>query len=100
MLCPEPFLIETDFIDKVPFITEKEPELVKKACWIISLSRILNKLIRDRNKYIELARTATTAQGQLTVYQLDNILHILGSIADSECVTILQLFDELLSTAR
>jgi hypothetical protein len=100
MLCPEPFLIETDFFAKTAFITEKEPELVKQACWIISLSRILNNAIRDRNKNIEMARTATTAQGQLTFYQLDNILHLIASIADSECVTTLQLLEKLLSTAR
>jgi hypothetical protein len=100
MTCPEQFLIEIDFLDKMTFIIEKDPEFVKKTGWIISLSRLLNNAVRDRNKYIEIARTSTTIQGELTVYQLDNILHILASIADSECITTFQLFEELLSTAR
>jgi hypothetical protein len=74
-------------------------ELVKKTGWIISLSRILNNAIRDRNKYIETARAAA-AQGGLNFYQLDSVLQLQASIANSECLTILQLLDSLLSTAR
>jgi hypothetical protein len=61
---------------------------------------MLNNALSDRNKYIEIARTATTRQGQLTGYQLDSILHMLASIANSECVTTLQLLDSLLKMAH
>jgi hypothetical protein len=99
MTCPELFVIEVDFLEKMSFITEKDPELVKKSGWIISLSRILNNAIRDRNKYVEMARTATTRQGEISGYQLNSILQILVSISNAECTSIFQLFQVLLSTA-
>ena len=48
--CPELYITETDFLEKLAFIVEKDPELVKKTGWIINLSRILKNAIRDRNK--------------------------------------------------
>ena len=39
-------------------------------------------------------------QGGLNFYQLDRNLQIQTSIADSECVTTLQLLEKLIETAR
>jgi hypothetical protein len=42
--CPELHLIEWDFFKELPFIFEKDPELLKQSHWLISQSREIGKL--------------------------------------------------------
>ena len=69
---------------------------------MIGFSRLLSKTIIDRNKYIENALVvANQKQRPEDIYQpLAAILQMLTTIADSECVNAMQLFDMLLKSAR
>jgi hypothetical protein len=101
MTCPEMYFVEFDFLEKLPFLIEKDAELVKKAGWMFRYSRVLDTAIKDRNKFInEANRTAYSNNGALSFFQLDSILQMQQSIADAECVNALQLFDVFLSIAK
>jgi hypothetical protein len=97
-VAPEMYLVEIDFLDRLPFIVEKDPELLEQTIWIVNLSRILKKLILERNKPINEAKSLLAqGNGQISVYRLENILQHQESIAESECVTALQLIDHFLN---
>jgi hypothetical protein len=90
---------EIDFLEKLPFLIEKDPELVKQAGWLTTFSRQLNNAIAERNHHIELAQLASQ-QGGLTVYQLDSAIHLQNSVGAASCLTALQLFKIFLATAE
>jgi hypothetical protein len=81
------------FFKELPFIVEKDPELLKQTGWLISQSRDLATAIKNRNSHIVAAMHTTTEQGGLKFAELDSMLHLQTSIANSECITSLQLFE-------
>jgi hypothetical protein len=44
-IAPEMYFVELDFLDRLSFIVEKDPESLKQACWIVSLLSILKNWI-------------------------------------------------------
>lgn len=101
MTCPEMRFVEWDFFKELPFLVEKDPELLKQAGWLLRRAREINKAISDRNNYIQAAINLTATQrGGLNFYQLDGILQRQSSISNAECVTALEFFSMLLDTAK
>jgi hypothetical protein len=97
-VAPEMYFAEVDFLDRLSFIVEKDPELLKQTIWIVNLSRILKTLILERNKPIEIVHNILRREnGQLSLYQLGNTLQRQESISESECVTALQLMQHFLN---
>jgi hypothetical protein len=95
MTSPDVNFIELDFLERLPFLIEKDPQLLQQAGWIGNLVRSLRNAIAERNKLIESARLAATqGGGGLNFYQLDSILQLQTSVAVSECVSALQLFKQ------
>jgi hypothetical protein len=98
--CPEMHFIELDFFRELPFIVEKDPELLKQTGWLISQSRDLATAIKNRNSHIVAAMRTTTDKGGLKLAELNSILHLQTSIANAECITSLQLFELLLEMEK
>jgi hypothetical protein len=101
MTCPEMHFVQWDFFKELPFLVEKDPELLKQAGWLLRRAREINKAISDRNNYIQAAIELTATQrGGLNFYQLDGILQRQVSVSNAECVTALEFFSMLLDTAK
>jgi hypothetical protein len=99
--CPEMHFVEWDFFKELPFLIEKDLELLKQAGWLLRQAREINKTISDRNQYIQAAMSLTTSRrGGLYFYQLDGVLHSQVSISNAECVTALKFFRVLLDMAK
>jgi hypothetical protein len=49
MTCPEMHFVEWDFFKELPFLVEKDPELLRQAGWLLRRAREINKAISDRN---------------------------------------------------
>ena len=56
MTAPELNFLEYDFFAKLPFVLGKEPDLLKQSLWSTHTSRVLRKLLQDRNNQIDFAR--------------------------------------------
>jgi len=93
MTAPELNLLEHDFLGKLPFAVGKAPELLQKGSWIVHLSRVLQRHLEDRNGEIALARR----EGLKGVAFPDicSAIQIQASVAAAECVTILQLIEQI-----
>jgi hypothetical protein len=98
--CPEIHFREWDFFKDLPFIAEKDPELLQQTGWLIDQSRALVAAIKTRNSRIEAVNTTTAQQGGLKFAEFENILHLQLSIAKAECVISLQLFELLLDIEK
>jgi hypothetical protein len=98
--CPEIHFVEVDFFKELPFIVEKDPQLLQQTSWLISQSHALAIAIRTRNSRIESGARITTQQGGLKFAEFDSLLHSQISIANAECVTSLQLFELLLDMEK
>jgi hypothetical protein len=81
----------------MPFIAEKEPNLVMETGWLVGRIKEMYSTVRDRNRYIEIARNAAFGQGgALNFWQLDSILQTMTSIANKGCITSLEFFEMFL----
>jgi hypothetical protein len=77
MTCPEMHFVEWDFFKELPFLIEKDPELLKQAGWLLRRAREINKTISDRNNYIQTAMSITANQkgGLNHAYPVDTQAH-------------------------
>jgi hypothetical protein len=99
-LCPDVHLIEWDFFEKLPFLAEKDPELLRQTHWLISQSRDLATAIKTQNSSTQEALRNTIQEGGLKLSALNSILNLQTSIANAECFTSLQLFELFLSMEK
>jgi hypothetical protein len=100
MTCPDMHFIECDFWKELPFIIEKDSELVKQSGWLISHVREIQNVTTQRNK-IDAARELASKQGgALSYYVLDSVLQVQASVSNAECVTALEFFRTLLTMAK
>jgi hypothetical protein len=98
MTCPQLHFIECDFWKELPFIIERDPELVKQSGWLVSYAREIQNATTQRNKNIEAAQTLVSQQGGgLNFYVLHSVLQMQASISNSECVTALEIFPSVSS---
>jgi hypothetical protein len=99
-ICPELHFIEWDFLKEVPFIVEKDPELLKNTGWVHSQSHEINTAIKNHNAHLMSAVQTAMHQGGLKTSEIYSILHFQKSVADAECLISLQLFEKLLDTEK
>jgi hypothetical protein len=99
-LCPDVHFIEWDFFEKLPFLAEKDPELLRQTHWLISQSRDLMNAIKNQNSATQNAGSKTIQEGGLKLSALYSILHLQTSIANGECFTSLQLFELFVSMEK
>jgi hypothetical protein len=93
MTSPELNLLEHDFLGKLPFAIGQAPELLQKGNWIVHLSRVLCRYLEDRNSEIALARK--DGLRGVTFPDILSAIQVQASIADAECVTMLQLIEQI-----
>jgi hypothetical protein len=98
--CPEVYFVEFDLIEKLPFVVEKDPELLMRGSWLISQARELCAAIKNRNDNIVRAAQMTAQQGGLNTGQLRGALHLQKTIADTECLISSQLFEILFEIGK
>lgn len=91
MTAPPLSFLDHDFLSSLPFVVEKEPDLLAQANWLAHLSRSLQQLFHDRNRKIEEASSE-----KFTVDRLQEIIRsieIQAQLAKAECATILQAIE-------
>ena len=93
MTAPDLNFLEYNFLEKLPFVIGKEPELLKQGNWLIHLSRILRRHSHDRNAQIEAARV----RGLVGVPfpEIASTIQVQASLANAECVAMLQLLEQI-----
>ncbi len=92
MRCPEPYFIDLEFFKEIPFVLEKDPELLKLSGWMVSYTRALKELIKEQNNRIDLAANRTE-QG-LAFPTLEEDIRVQAHIGDGEIINALMLFEQ------
>ncbi len=100
MTAPPVYFIEYEFLEKLPFLTEKDPNLVMDSAHQIECARRLVAYLADRNKLIDSAKGALSPLGTMTAAQLHSVLQAMASLAVAECVAAMELFDALEITSK
>ena len=98
--CPDVYFVQFDLSKELPFIVEKDPELLMRGSWLISQIRELSAAIKNRNDNIINSAHATAQQGGLSTSQLHSALHLQKTIADTECLVAGQLFELLFDIGK
>jgi hypothetical protein len=74
MTCPEMYFVEVDYFREMPFIAEKDPNLVNDAGWLVGRTREMKTTMRDRIDILKrrgvrrLARVVRLIFGNWTQY--------------------------------
>jgi hypothetical protein len=91
--CPELYFIDLEFFENIPFVMEKNSELLKRSGWVVSYTRMLKEILSERNKRIDMATsTNNTSDLQLVGEQI----RIQAHIADGEVINSLLLFRQFI----
>jgi hypothetical protein len=98
--CPPMYFIEYDFLEKLPFLTEKDINLVADSNTQIQSTRALVFYVSERTKIIENTRKALMATGMLSISQIHSSMQSIASLAVAECVTAIELFEAFFRTAE
>ena len=101
MTCPKMCLIQCDFSSELPFIIERDPELVKHSGWLIAGAFEIEDATAWRNRNIEGAtNVANFREGAHNLYSFQSAVQMQASIANTECVVSSQLFEVLIRLGR
>ena len=98
--CPEISFFECDFWKELPFIVEKDPEILKQSGWLTSFAKELRNHIAQRNSMLDYTMSLLHQDGGLRFPVFGSIVQRHASIANAECMTTLQLFEKLLDIAK
>ena len=85
--------VDYDFLSKLTFAVDDEPELLGKANWLKNLFVVLQTTLRERNAHIESA--ASVQDKGAKVHAILNAIQFQLSIANAECVTVLQAIEQI-----
>ncbi len=100
MTCPELCLIEYDFAKELPFLIERDPEMVKHSGWLVGGAREIKDVTARRNRNIEDAFSLTGVRdGPENLNSFKIVVRSQASIAKTECVVAEQLFRVLIKLA-
>jgi hypothetical protein len=94
--CPEISFFECDFWKDLPFIVEKNPEILKKSGWLMSFAKEIRNNIAQRNGIIDDRVALSHQESGLNFRVFGSMVQKHASIANAECMTALQLFITLL----
>jgi hypothetical protein len=86
--CPEPYFVDLEFFKDIPFVIEKDLDLLKRSGWMVFYARALKELINEQNKRIESAEII----GDLQV--LEEQIRVQANIGDGEVINSLLLFEQ------
>ena len=101
MTCPELCLIEYEFAKELPFVIERDPEMVKHSGWLIGGAREIKDVTARRNRNIEDAFSlARVRDGTANLNSFKVVVRNQASIAKTECVVAEQLFRVLIRLAK
>ena len=101
MTCPELCLIEYDFAKELPFVIERDPEMVKHSGWLVGGAREIKDITARRNRNIEDAFSLTGIRdGTANLNSFRVVVRMQASIAKAECVVAEQLFCVLIRLAN
>jgi hypothetical protein len=99
--CPEMYLIECDFSKELPFIIERDAELVKHSGWLVTGVREIKDATARRNRNIEGEMNFTShREGEQNLDSFQSVIQMQASIANTECVVVSQLFEVSIKSAR
>jgi hypothetical protein len=98
--CPEISFFECDFWKELPFIVEKDPEILKQSGWLISFAKEIRNHIAQRNGIIDDTISLLQQESGLPFPVFGSMVQRHASIGNAECVTALQLFKKLLDMAK
>ncbi len=93
MTVPELNILEHDFLTHLPFAVADAPELLQKGNWVAHLGRVLRSQFNDRNRQVEIA--CRDASKGAYFNEIKTTLQIQKSISIAECVTTLQLLEQV-----
>lgn len=97
--CPEPHFVELEFFKEIPFILEKDPEILKISGWAVSYTRALTSILRERNKHIDMITINAPRDG----FKFDEMkfnIHTQAHLGNMEVINLLQLFYSILAMSR
>ena len=97
--CPEPYFIELELFKEIPFVLEKNPELLKRSGWMVSYARALKEIISERNKRIDIA-TRANAAGISDIQVLEEQIRVQGQIGNTEVINSLMLFEQFIAICK
>lgn len=101
MTCPEMYLLEYDFSKELPFIIERDPEIVKHSGWLVNGVHEIKDVVARRNRNIEDAmRVTSPPEGRQNLDNFKKIIRTQASIAKTECIVASQLFDVMIRLER
>ena len=89
--CPEPHFIDLEFFKEIPFILEKDPELLKVYGWVINYSEALIKITAEQNKRIDIAITIDNFDFNV----LEEQIRVQSHLSDQEVVISFQLLRQI-----
>jgi len=90
--CPEPYFIDLEFFKDIPFVVEKDPEILERSGWMVFYTRALKELISEQNKRIDIA-----ASTSLDFEVLEEQIRVQAHVADGEIINSLMLFEQFIA---
>jgi hypothetical protein len=93
MTVPALNILEHDFLAHLSFAIADAPELLQKGNWFGHLARVLRQHFDDRNRQVELAYRE--ALKGVYFNEIKSTLQIQESVGIAECVTMLQLLEQI-----
>jgi hypothetical protein len=92
--CPDMYFIEYDFAKELPFVIERDAEMVKHSGWLVAGVREIRDVTSRRDRNIEDAMSVTgLREGAHNLYRFKSVIRMQASIANTECVVASQLFE-------
>jgi hypothetical protein len=95
--CPQMSLIQCEFSVELPFVIERDPEMVKHSGWLVAGVREIEEVTGQRNRNIESAANVINfREGAENLYSFQSAIQLQTRISNTECIVALQLFEVLI----
>ena len=94
MRSPVLYLVEIDFFKELPFVIDKDPEVLKLSGWILNYINQLKNILNERNKQIDVATINDTQKG-LDVEVVARVAETSANISVAEIINVYQLLLQL-----
>ena len=92
--CPELFFFELEFLKEIPFVLEKDPEILKLSGWMTNFMNELRNNLKDRNERIDAAGRESSG---FTVPDLLEHVRVQMVIGSAEVVHTYQLMQQVMA---